>query len=165
MELFESIKEVIMFGRGKKKQEEKELEATIASPSEKDVEATQRSKDIPAVTYSGHEAQELPPVTATVTDQLEEEEEIPPLTYKEARALKKAKYHEVAPKFNTAYLLKNIRTGQIVELRAASSAHACNIIGWKPRKVRVLDTKIIEDSKTTTNQSEVAKEELPPGLR
>jgi len=159
-----------MFGLGKKKQEEvikvlKELEATIASPSEKDVDATQRSKDISAVTYSVHEAaaEELPPVTATVTDQVEEE--IPPLTYKEARALKKAKYHKVAPKFNTAYLLKNIRTGQIVELRAASSTHACNIIGWKPRKVRILETKIIEDPKITTNQSEVAKEELPPGLR
>jgi len=156
-----------MFGLGKKKQEKKELEATIASPSEKDVEATKRSKDISAATYSGHEAaaEESPPVTATVTDQLEEEEEIPPLTYKEARALKKARYDKVAPKFNTAYLLKNIRTGQIVELRAASSTHACNIIGWKPRKVRVLETKIIEDPKITTNQSEVEKEELPPGLR
>ena len=73
-----------------------------------------------------------------------------PLTFKEMRSLKKARYEEVHnnPKFKKVYLLKNTKTGQMVEVRAASSYHACKIIGWKPNKVVVM--------------SEIEKEVKPP---
>jgi hypothetical protein len=60
------------------------------------------------------------------------------------RALKKSRYETDMldnPRCTKAYLLKNKKTGQIVELRAFSSFHACNLIGWKPNKVVVLEEK------------------------
>ena len=67
----------------------------------------------------------------------------PSLTWKEMKALKKSRYHEIFDKFDHSYVLKNKRTGQIVEIRAASSFHACNIIGWRKNKVVILEEKII----------------------
>ena len=103
-----------------------------------------------------------------------------PLTYKEFKALKKANYNQIAPKFNKSFLIKNIKTGQIVEIRAASSYHACNIIGWRPRRVKVLEEKMIVEQpkvelrnvesksihrgENKTNPAPVTSE-LPPGLR
>ena len=62
------------------------------------------------------------------------------LTEKELKSLKKAKYEEIAHNndYKDMYLLKNIKTNQIVEIRAASSFHACKIIGWKPKSVNVI---------------------------
>ena len=62
------------------------------------------------------------------------------LTYKEAKALKKSRYEEIEknPKYKNSYILLNTKTNQIVEIKAASSYHACNIIGWKSNKVKVL---------------------------
>lgn len=85
----------------------------------------------------------------------EEKEEIPPLTYKEGRALKRSRYSEIANKFNTAYVLKNTKTGQIVEIRAASSFHACNLIGWKPNRVVVMSQSVI----ATNTDKEIKRED------
>jgi len=88
----------------------------------------------------------------------EEKEEVPPLTMREMKYLKRARYGEIAGKFNKAFVLKNRRTGQIAEIRAVSSFHACNIIGWKPNRVVLLETKDIEKEKTpepeTVSQTE-----------
>jgi len=70
--------------------------------------------------------------------------EVPSLGYKEIRALKKARYAENIhknPKFTDAFVILNKKTGQMVELKASSSAHACNIIGWKPNKVKLIEHK------------------------
>ena len=74
----------------------------------------------------------------------EEIQQPPPLTRKEAKALKRSDYDKIAEKFNTSYVLKNTKTGQIVEIRAASSFHACNIIGWKPNRVKILSERKTE---------------------
>ena len=79
-----------------------------------------------------------------VPDPKTKKKEVPqdaPLTWKEERSLKKARYNEIFPRFKTAYVLRNKRTGQIAEIRAASSYHACKIIGWKSTKVQVLEVK------------------------
>lgn len=84
--------------------------------------------------------------TETAETAKETKEAVIPLTYKEIRALKKARYDEDIldhPKCNKAYTLKNKKTGQVVEINAASSYHACNIIGWKANKVIVIKEKIL----------------------
>ncbi len=74
------------------------------------------------------------------------EDEPAPLTQKEAKALKRSRYqNEIANnnRFKKAYVIRNKKTNQVVELRAASSLHACKIIGWRPRRVQVLATRDI----------------------
>jgi len=101
-------------------------------------------------------------MTATTVEdnssEAQEEVKIPPITWREIKYLKKAKYHEVKDNFTKAYILLNKRTGQIVEVNAASSFHACNIIGWKARKVRVLETKDLTEQ-LTPEVPEVADEQ------
>lgn len=82
----------------------------------------------------------------------------PHLTNREAKYLKRARYDKILDKFNTAYVLKNNKTGQIVEIRAASSFHACNIIGWKPNRVTVIDKKAVGTEAQGTK--EVNKEDV-----
>lgn len=105
-----------------------------------------------------HEGLDAPSATTDQEEDNDGEEEIPPLTYKEMRALKRSKYAEVANKFKKIFLLKNKRTGQIVEIRAASAFHACNFIGWKPNRVKVLEQreeKVVEDeSKGSSDNSD-----------
>ena len=84
-------------------------------------------------------------VTATTVDKNSsdepEEVQVPPITWKEIKALKRARYDQTNNKFDNSYVLLNKRTGQIVEINACSDIHACTIIGWKPRKVQVLEIK------------------------
>ena len=89
-------------------------------------------------------------ITATTVDKNSSEEDevqIPPITWREIKALRKAKYDQTNTKFDTAYVLLNKRTGQIVEINACSDIQACNIIGWKPRKVKVLEVKDVSKAK------------------
>lgn len=74
-------------------------------------------------------------------------EEPPPLGYKEMRSLKRARYEYIMndPKYKKAYLLKNKKTGQMAEIRAASSFHACNIIGWKVNRVHLIGEREIKE--------------------
>jgi len=39
------------------------------------------------------------------------------------------------------YVIRNKRTNKIAEIKAASSIHACNLIGWRSRHVSVLEIK------------------------
>ena len=107
--------------------------------------------DTPIVTEDIHE--ENKGNNLSVITQDKEKIEIPPLTEKEFKALKNARYEQSImnnPRFKKAYVLLNKKTKQIVEIRAASSFHACNIIGWKPKKVRVLQETDISDSQPET---------------
>lgn len=86
----------------------------------------------------------------------EEPQKIPPLTHKEMKALKRSRYEKdirLNPQFKKAYLLENIKTGQMAEIRAASSFHACNIIGWRANKVRLVSEKVIEEKSPETTSS------------
>ena len=88
------------------------------------------------------------------------EDKAPTLGIKELKALKKSKYHEIVDKFNTIYVIKNKRTGVIVELRGASSFHCCNLIGWRPRHVTVIEEKDapIENQVEESNDTETKTE-------
>ena len=56
--------------------------------------------------------------------------------------LRKNNYENVRKKFKTTYILQHKKyPDKIVELRAASASHACNMIHWKPNQVRLLGTK------------------------
>jgi len=88
-----------------------------------------------------------------VVEEPKEEKKAVPLGYREAKYLKKARYDKIAPKFNTAYVLKNIKTNQIAEIRAASSFHACNLIGWNKNKVVVVSESVIPEPKETVNDA------------
>ena len=78
----------------------------------------------------------------------EEPEDTPqPLTQRELKYLKRANYDELIKKCTKAYLLKNIKTNQMAEIRAFSSFHACNILGWKNTQVRIIEEKEVEPIK------------------
>jgi len=67
------------------------------------------------------------------------EEGPPPLTWKEIKSLKRNRYFDIKDKFDKAFVLQNKRTDQIAEIQAASSYHACKIIGWKSNRTKVID--------------------------
>ena len=136
-----------MFGIGKKKEDKDVSPATVATTTE----------NVPVTLDTSTNKVEIDPDITATTDATiatidkivegDEPDEPAPLTYKEAKAFKKSKYGEKIAnndKFTKIYIIRNKRTNQVVELRAASPIHACNIIGWKPRKVQVLDVKTIE---------------------
>ncbi len=61
---------------------------------------------------------------------------------KDYRYLRKNNYEEQKTKFTTTFVLQHIKHPEkIVELRAATSVHACHMIHWKPQQVRVLSTR------------------------
>ena len=70
------------------------------------------------------------------------------LTNKELASLKRNKYDRIMNNFSKSYVLANIKTGKVVEIKASSSYHACNMIGWRPKNTRVL--------------KEIDKRETPP---
>ena len=92
------------------------------------------------------------PTPSATTDQQSEEktQEVPPISIKEMKALKRAKYDKIAPNLKKSFILENIKTGQIVEIRGVSAFHACNIIGWRKNKVRVLEEKAVENEQSET---------------
>ncbi len=59
---------------------------------------------------------------------------------REMKNLKKNNYEEIRHKFPKSFTLKNIKTGQVVEINAASSLHACNLVRWRPRHVRIIES-------------------------
>lgn len=73
-----------------------------------------------------------------------------PLTRREMKYLKKNRYFDI--KDNPSYkdfILFNKKTGQMVEIKASSSFHACKIIGWKPNQVTLIPREAIETAATT----------------
>ena len=134
-----------MFNWGKKAKETDEKAESVKD--ENKIELQESSSSTAPQTQ---ESVTITPVEAEHVhdDNCEHQEEAvqqpPPLTHREAKYLKRSQYEKIAEKFNTSYVLKNTRTGQIVEIRAASSFHACNIIGWKPNRVKILSERKIE---------------------
>ena len=116
----------------KEEQEPIESAVTIIEDTNKTVEETEEE-----ITVSSGKKKPKKQII-----ELSEPQEIP-LTYKELKSLKKARYDEIAPKFKNVFVLKNKKTGQIAEIRAASSFHACNIIGWRKNRVQVIQERSI----------------------
>jgi len=148
-----------MLGIGKKK---KEVENNVEENGVKDAVSEDA---IIGFTHGGGDNEKIDN-NATISgdfDIPEPEDDSPaPLTWKEAKALKRSRYEEKIAhndKFKKAYIIRNRRTNQVVELRAASPFHAANIIGWKPSKVEIIGVKDIEspldEPETVGKSSEV----------
>lgn len=91
----------------------------------------------------------------------EEEQQQPTISIKDIKALKRSNYSKIADKFQFAYVIKNKKTGLVVEIRAASSVHACNIIGWRPKQVKlieIIDTKKKENAANAVSISTTSEE-------
>ena len=110
---------------------------------------------------------ELPqePAVATVTEKdVPKQPQPAPLTHKEMKALKRVNYETKImnnPEYKMVYLLGNTKTGQMVAIRAASSFHACKIIGWKSGRVKLLGSKVVEEIEK--EKKEAAKNESTDG--
>ena len=60
---------------------------------------------------------------------------------KDTKALKASRYGDIKDKFNKTFVLENRKTGMVVELRAASSTHACKLINWRPNNAKLIDVR------------------------
>lgn len=67
------------------------------------------------------------------------------LSEKDVKALVRSGYEEKSKQFNKAFLLQNIKSKAMVELRACSSFQAAGMIGWRPRHVKVLGERTVEE--------------------
>lgn len=145
-----------MFGLGKKKEAENVTTEVIPSDVNTTESPEEKSQDvqITAVTNNSDAMAESLPVEIKLPDSPEPETYEPlPLGMKEMKALKRAQYEEkIKPNFSKTYVLFNKKTGQIAGIKGASSHHACNIIGWRPRAIQVLEV-IDDDQPETTSQS------------
>lgn len=70
----------------------------------------------------------------------DEENRIPLLDEKDMRNLKKSKYEALSSKWTKVYILQH-KSGKVAELKAASPLHACKMIGWRHRHVKILSEK------------------------
>ena len=177
-----------MFGFGKKKAKKEEVKVEAKEAVEVKTEANsmpamavemakKAEENGAKVVYCTHEHKhdekcnhphDVVSMDKEAKETKEEHQEPPPLTFREMKALKRAKYDPVKSPFKQSFLLGNNKTGQVAEIRAASSVHACNIIGWRPNKVTLLETRIIEDATAeSVSQSDVkvVPDEVPPGLK
>lgn len=81
---------------------------------------------------------------------------------KDVRSLKQHKYDVIAERFDKGYVIRNTKTGQIVELRAATACHAATMINWRHRQVEVLDiiqhAKVVETKPIETKPIEIKVE-------
>jgi len=83
------------------------------------------------------------------------------ITKKDFSNLKKSKYDEVRNKFKTVFVLQHRKFPEkIVELRAASPVHACNMIHWKPQQVRLLETRTVETEDVVDNIQNIIKDNM-----
>jgi len=67
------------------------------------------------------------------------EPEAPPvLGPRDYRKLANNDYEKAKEKFKTVFVIQHVKTKKVAELRAASVVHAANLIGWRPRQVRLV---------------------------
>lgn len=81
------------------------------------------------------------------------------VTKKDLANLKRNKYDKIMTQFKDAYVIQNRKTGQIVEIRALNSFHACNLIGWRPKNCKVIDVVKGEETKPSQENNNVMVEE------
>jgi hypothetical protein len=98
------------------------------------------------------------PFKKSIAD-MEEEQNKPHITLKEFKALKRSNYDKISSKFQYSYVIRNKKNGMVVEVKAASSLHAANIIGWRPRHtelIEVIDTQKVKE--TNSEKKETVEE-------
>lgn len=57
---------------------------------------------------------------------------------KDEKKLKNNKYNLIKKQFTKSFILKNKKTDQLIEIKAASAVHAANILGWKLKNTIVI---------------------------
>ena len=62
----------------------------------------------------------------------------PSLTAKDMRILRENGYERAKEKFHNIYLIRNMKTGKIAELHAASAFHAAKLLNWNPKRTQLL---------------------------
>jgi hypothetical protein len=87
------------------------------------------------------EVEETSPVTLEAGEEQVEEVKDIPLGIRDIKALKRNKYDDVKNNFNQVFVLKH-KTGKIAQLQAASDAHACTLIGWRPRQCKLITSYV-----------------------
>ena len=97
-------------------------------------------------------------------------EDIPVMiTYRDMKALKKSRYQDKIannPIFKNLYVIKNTKSVKVAEVRAASSFHACKIMGWKPNQdILVKETesiiKVVPKESKENKKNDKQKENQP----
>jgi len=124
-------------------------------PEETEIVMEEVSKEVKVSTKATAELDDLKEQIQEGIDA--EQAVIPPIGHKEIKSLNRNKYETISKNFDTIFLIQNKRTQQIVELRAASSVHACNLIGWKPKHVRVLEEKSTNKEVKPSSVGEIVK--------
>lgn len=71
---------------------------------------------------------------------------------KDLKTLKSNNYDMIGKNFSSSYVIRNKKTGQVVEIRAASSYHAAQLIGWRSRQVELID--VIGDTIDETDRNQ-----------
>lgn len=151
-----------MFGLRRKKED------VVVPENKENLVAEEKKEEITALSADTNNVSDVKSMSVVGNEPLdnkEEKKEPAPITYKEIKALQRANYEKIATNFKTAYVLKNKKTNQIVEIRAASSFHACNIIGWRPKHVIVAAQRTIEDPPALPNETTSQSIDLPPALK
>lgn len=69
------------------------------------------------------------------------------LSKKEVANLKRNGYEQAMRMFKETFVILNKKTGMVVEMKAASSTHACNMIGWRPKNCKVMKVEVREEPK------------------
>ena len=61
------------------------------------------------------------------------------------RRLKNNHADDVGRNFSTVYVIQHRKyPDKVLELRAASFIHACGLVGWRPRQVRLVEERPVE---------------------
>jgi len=73
--------------------------------------------------------------------------------------LSRNNYREVSKRYKKAFVIKHKKfPNKIVELRAASPCHAASLVGWRPRHIKLIEVKDVEDDLADDNGCDEERE-------
>lgn len=92
-------------------------------------------------------------VVANANQEQQEQKQVY-LTKRDIANLKRNGYNEAIRKYKQSFVILNKKTGMVVEMKAASSTHACNMIGWRINNCKLLD--VIEEKTDLKDLTDIA---------
>jgi hypothetical protein len=140
-------KENIMFNMFKKNESQEDVKTTVISNQPIDVELKQEN----IVSESVNKSEDIVSEASSIKEEndISEEDKGHFLTPKDIKSLKNSNYENESKKYNKIFIIKNKKTKQIVEVKAASTVHACKFIGWRPRQTILIEEKREEVKEVT----------------
>jgi len=100
-----------------------------------------------------------------MAEQLGQQEAPAVLGWRETKALRKNGYNEKSSQYTKSFVIKNKRTGMIVELRAASAYQAANFIGWRPRHTILIKEKDVTVEKEAQDKISSAEKVMESKMK